>query len=994
MKRFHVLTVFLFAFAAVVSAVNFPVDYSAVGFMRSEKMIPDAPVAVYVNWQKGDQSGRIQHAVDWLSARKPDKKTGLRGAVLLGEGTFELSKPLRIQADGIVVRGMGRTKTTLYKKGVERGAVVYIEGRNGLETADTISPSEARKGDNVVVWQQSTTDWIKLMGCGDFGGGKDLGYWGWHPGEIDVLSTRTVKDMPDGKPVFDIPLTATQGDMKLIRIAADHRVRLSGVENLTIDSEYDPSNQCDENHAWDGVYVANARDCWVRMVDFRHLAGSAVVTQRTASQITIEDCRSTEPVSEIGGYRRRTFLCMGERCLFQRLYSEHGIHDFAAVLCAAGPNVFSQCDSHESLGFSGSLGPWCTGLLFDCVNIDGNDLKLSNVGLDMYGSGWTTTNSTAYQCTAAGIYADSLPDGTRNTVYGCWAQFNGNGSFAECNNHVKPWSLFKQQLGERLGRDVSALCRTLERKENTISNNPTYEQAARMVAQARVPRTTMQMWIDSARLTASTSPSGVQNVDKIKYKETEATASLYADNNGNDNEPRYEISGGKLLIDGRLLTGKRQNAPWWNGRVRYSAMQKAADGVTRFVPEMEGQGATTRIDSVAKHLMAGRVAVFNQNYGLWYDRRRDDHERIRRRDGDVWAPFYEQTAARSGQGKAWDGLSKYDLAKLNAWYVSRVKGLANATASGGMVILNQHYFQHNILEAGAHWVDCPWRPVNNINSTVFPEPVPFAGDKRVYMAEYFYDTANPTMARLHRQYINNMLDAFANVPNVVQSIGEEYTGPYHFTKFWLQTVGEWEQRTGKHTLVALSANKNIQDSVMREDDLSKVVDIINIEQWWYTKNGIYAPEGGRNMAPRQYFRRMRPGKVRFEDVYRSVSKTRQQHPGKAVMYYGNAYDQFGWAVLMAGGSCPVIPVTNDDFLKSVATMQPQSASNGIYIMGNSQGEMLVYIDADAKDADVKLPEGATTIRRINNKTGEISNPEKLGRQNTAKLTTNGIYWIR
>lgn len=63
-----------------------------------------------------------------------------------------------------------------------------------------------------------------------------------------------------------------------------------------------------------------------------------------------------------------------------------------------------------------------------------------------------------------------------------------------------------------------------------------------------------------------------------------------------------------------------------------------------------------------------------------------------------------------------------------------------------------------------------------------PEPVPFAGDKRVWMAEYFYNIDNPVMRQLHKQYIMKMLDAFADEPNVIQSIGEEYTGPYHFTK--------------------------------------------------------------------------------------------------------------------------------------------------------------------------------------------------------------------
>lgn len=222
------------------------------------------------------------------------------------------------------------------------------------------------------------------------------------------------------------------------------------------------------------------------------------------------------------------------------------------------------------------------------------------------------------------------------------------------------------------------------------------------------------------------------------------------------------------------------------------------------------------------------------------------------------------------------------------------------------MVINQHYFQHNILEAGAHWVDCPWRPVNNINGTVFPEPVPFAGDKRVWVAEFFYDTDQPQMKKLHKQYIENMLDAFADQPNIIHSIGEEYTGPYHFTKFWLQTVGEWERKTGKHVLVALSCTKDVQDSILQDSELRKVVDIINIEQWYYTDKGLYAPEGGRNLAPRQYSRRMRPGKATYDTVFKGVSEYRRKYPEKAVIYTGPNYPQLGKAVLDAGGSCPVI----------------------------------------------------------------------------------------
>ena len=42
----------------------------------------------------------------------------------------------------------------------------------------------------------------------------------------------------------------------------------------------------------------------------------------------------------------------------------------------------------------------------------------------------------------------------------------------------------------------------------------------------------------------------------------------------------------------------------------------------------------------------------------------------------------------------------------------------------GLVLFHENYFQHNILEAGAHWADCPWRPANNVNDTGLPEPPP------------------------------------------------------------------------------------------------------------------------------------------------------------------------------------------------------------------------------------------------------------------------------
>ncbi len=95
-----------------------------------------------------------------------------------------------------------------------------------------------------------------------------------------------------------------------------------------------------KNHRWTGITIEHAEDAWIRRIVFEHLAGSAVAVYETAKRITVEDCKSLAPVSEIGGGRRYTFFTMGQQTLFQRLYSEEGYHDFGVGFCAPGPNAF------------------------------------------------------------------------------------------------------------------------------------------------------------------------------------------------------------------------------------------------------------------------------------------------------------------------------------------------------------------------------------------------------------------------------------------------------------------------------------------------------------------------------------------------------------------------------------------------------------------------------------------------------------------------------
>lgn len=989
--------------------VYIPMDYSTCGYHASEKPIPDVKNAVYVSNNGADCYERLQRAINYVASLKPDKN-GHRGAVLLGEGTYNISKPLRISASGVVIRGAGRGKTTIIKHGYDRGALLYIEGGMSMTGGDTIAvagqktmagattltlkdASKLKKGERIRIVRPSTKEWIESLNCYDFGGGLD--YTGWKPTDIDITWDRTITAVNGNSITIDAPITTTLNEEYggAFAVTGYNNAEISecGVENLTLMSDHNSWNPKDEDHCWDAIWADNARDCWVRRVEFKSFAGSAVNLQKNTSRITVEDCIAGDPVSETGGWRRCVFLTRGQQTLIQRCVSRQGIHDFAAGYCAAGPNAFVQCEGENSLGFSGSIGSWAAGLLFDIVNIDGNDISFKNLEQFQFGTGWNTANSMMWQCTGSTLYCYSPDKDNRNSAHGCWGTLTGNAEWTSSNDHVQPRSLFYAQLQKRMGKD--AVDGYILPRDTKASSSPEIAQAQLMAqASLTVPRLTMEMWIDSVPYTASTSAKGVKTIESIK-------GNKYAPAEDNAKAKSFAITNGHITADGKLITGNNYQIPWWSGRVKDNFVQKGArPAITRFVPGREGTGWTDRIDSVVNYLDKNNFCILDHHYGLWYDLRRTDHERIRRADGDVWAPFYEQAFARSGQGTAWDGLSRYDLTKPNEWYWTRLNEFAEEGAKKGILLFNQNYFQHNILEAGAHWVDCPWRPVNNINGTDFPEPVPFTGDKRIFMAEQFYNVNDPILRPLHKQYIRQCLDKLKDKGNVVQLLSEEYTGPLHFTRFWLETIAEWEKETGLHPMVALSCTKDAQDSILADPELSKVVDIIDIRYWHYNTKGLWAPQAGKNLAPRQFMRKMKVGKTGFAEAYNAVNEYRMKYPDKAVTFFSQQYPQYGWAILMAGGSCPNVKIESDKLLADLTKMSHISGEgNSDYqVIGNAETGYLIYTHTD-EDITLNVKAGKYALHEVNIKTGKvkiINKSEKIvGKYSIKGKGNDKAYWL-
>jgi hypothetical protein len=243
---------------------------------------------------------------------------------------------------------MSANGTTIIGTGKDRQTLITITGKNDRTTEMPIRIDDAyvpvnanqvhiknnsfKTGDEVLIHRPSTKKWIDVLGTAHFGGG--ITALGWKPGERDLFWDRKIISVDKETITLDAPLTTaldtTCGGGFIIKYKWRGRIEQSGIENLRLVSSYDVSNPKDEAHRWMAITLENISDAWVRQVTFEHFAGSAVAVLETAKRITIEDCKSLAPVSEIGGQRRYTFYTSGQQTLFQRCYAEYGYHDFAA----------------------------------------------------------------------------------------------------------------------------------------------------------------------------------------------------------------------------------------------------------------------------------------------------------------------------------------------------------------------------------------------------------------------------------------------------------------------------------------------------------------------------------------------------------------------------------------------------------------------------------------------------------------------------------------
>ncbi|NLB03232.1 MAG: hypothetical protein GX841_07595 [Bacteroidales bacterium] len=253
-------------------------DYSYCGYMASEQPIPELPVRAVVSWMSGDNTERIQQAIDYVSSLEPDAQ-GFRGAVLLEKGCFEITWGLTISASGVVLRGSGHMEgeTELYGSSTDRTTLIRIAGGKEYKTGEYMSiasfvptgaaafvvPGHSFKSvDRIRIMRPGTQAWIDAMDMNDFGG--ESSYIGWKPEDMVLYWERQVKELRGDSILLDAPLSCALdpefGGGLVCSLECPGRISRSGVENLRLRSAYDTNNPKDENHCWVAINMDNIED--------------------------------------------------------------------------------------------------------------------------------------------------------------------------------------------------------------------------------------------------------------------------------------------------------------------------------------------------------------------------------------------------------------------------------------------------------------------------------------------------------------------------------------------------------------------------------------------------------------------------------------------------------------------------------------------------------------------------------------------------------------
>lgn len=461
-------------------------DFSHSGYRGGGIDLPYLPVKITLAPQAGDDTERIQKALRDVGQMPKDAK-GHRGAVLLKPGIYEINGNLKLEWDGVVLRGsgsgsdpsentilkvsqlvqgtvltIGNTEANWYQDEVGSHSEVISEfvpvGSRNFEVKD---PELYEVGDNIILRHRSSQEWLDAIN-----GGGTASAPPWEPGYIEIYYNRVVTGKLGNTLSIDAPvynhldrgLTTT----RIYKVLRNQIVTEVGVEYLQI--EISTSGPSMEDHAESAVMFEGVENGWARHVTAMHFSVSGFGT-KNSKNITVRDSKALEPHSTLTGERRYNFKAslFSNNILFENVTSSNGRRSFVSNgTSVASGIVFLNSRSIGALNTSEGHQRWSQALLFDNITFENPQtyfvLGLYNRGDIGSSHGWGAVHSVAWNVDSGGQYIYiQKPPTAQNYGIGNKGTVNGDGLFRHpagfiegTNTDASPQSLYKAQLAERL----------------------------------------------------------------------------------------------------------------------------------------------------------------------------------------------------------------------------------------------------------------------------------------------------------------------------------------------------------------------------------------------------------------------------------------------------------------------------------------------------------------------------------------------------------------
>jgi hypothetical protein len=443
---------------------NTIMDFSSAGYRGGGVKLPSAAAAQRLTPAAGDNTARIQAALDHATS-----------AVVLAAGEYDVAGTLSITNSGVVLRG-------------ERGASIRLTGKphrfleiHGTGTwreegtpapiLDAYVPAGASSfrvrgasafhpGDRVLVLRPVTDKWIHFMGMDKLLPDRPQAWIG--AGRV-IRTDRVIESVEGERVTLDVPLSDALDSQvtaaSLVRYSFPGRITEVGVEGLRIAAPFEvlPITQ----PQYTALRMDAVEDGWARDLEIQETQNGIVIGPG-AKRLTMTNIAIRHSAPHSGSEAPADFILQGTQILLDRCGTTgEGTWPVVTHLEATGPLVVLNLSADH--GGVAPHQPWATGVLVDGGKFPGGTERrpgvvFSNSADAGSGQGCCTGWSVAWNVSSPFLLVQQ-PSGALNWCVGCIGvpvTISGtpNGVFDSPGKMVVPSSLYLQQLRDRLGPDA------------------------------------------------------------------------------------------------------------------------------------------------------------------------------------------------------------------------------------------------------------------------------------------------------------------------------------------------------------------------------------------------------------------------------------------------------------------------------------------------------------------------------------------------------------